>query len=128
MVIPEREGRPENVPLWAWNAGDMYFPQALRDLLDCRYFTFYGADVNGWNLLHFLVGGIIYILGYGFWGANIIHAVWEYFQARIGIIDMKQRKYQLDTLLDTVFFNLGFFSFMFLTKGRKDISRVMNTL
>lgn len=128
MILPEREGRPESMPLWAWQGGDAFFPQPLRDLLDCQYFIFYGAVINGWMLLHLLVGGIVYILGFGFWGANAIHFLWEYFQYKIKITKMSTRESQLDTILDTVFFNLGFFLFMFALRGSKDISRVMKTL
>jgi len=128
MILEEREGRPENIPLWLWHGGDLFFPQIIRELLDCRYFTFYGADVNGWNLMHFLSGGILYIFGFGFWGANIIHALWEYFQAKIKIMDMNLREHQLDTVLDTISFNLGIFTFMFILRGIKDIPRVMKSL
>jgi len=103
--------KPEKTPDFAWEVGSGLLPSSIRRFLDQKFFAIKGADINGWSFLHFLVGGIFYLLNISFIGANIIHAVWEIFQAYFNVTDLSLTSEWYDALFDTVFFNLGYLIF-----------------
>lgn len=100
----ERPGKPINVPLLLWRAGDVFLPEKYRIILDTPFTNVYGADVNGWSVVHFFTG---MILGKTMTqtNASIAHILWEFFQIIIGMSNKKEDL--IDIALDTLFFELG---------------------
>jgi len=103
--------KPKDTPEFIWQLGSGLVPPELRKILDQKFTTIQGADINGWSLLHFVVGGIFYLLGFSILGANIAHALWEIFQAYFNVTDLSMNSEWYDTLFDTLAFNAGYFTF-----------------
>lgn len=102
----ERPGRPARVNPTIWRAGDAFMPEGIRNLLDTPFANLFGADVNGWTLLHFLSGFVI-----GRFAprrsASLIHAAWEIFQIIIGMTDTNKKSEFVDITLDTIAYEMG---------------------
>jgi len=106
--------KPEETSEIAWEIGSGMMPDCLRKVLDKRFITLQGADINGWSIMHLIVGGFFYLFNFGIIGANVFHALWEIFQAYFNITDLSKSSEWYDTLFDTLFFNLGYFLFAFM--------------
>ncbi len=94
-----------------WDINSGLLPSEIRRILDRPFINIKGADINGWTIVHFLVGGIFRLLGFGVISANIAHLLWEIFQVAFGITDLSLSSEWYDTLFDTVAFNVGYLAF-----------------
>jgi len=110
--------RPKETPEIAWQIGSGMVPDSIRKVLDQKFITIKGADINGWSLIHFLIGGLFYFMKISLLWANIAHAGWEVFQAYFNVTDLSLSSEWYDTLFDTLFFNLGYFTCAVLLSGQ----------
>lgn len=110
--------KPKDTPDFIWELGSGLVPPGFRRALDEKYVTIKGADINGWSLMHFVVGGIFYLLNFGIIAANVAHALWEIFQAYFNITDLSLSSEWYDTLFDTLAFNIGYFVFAVVFSSR----------
>lgn len=106
--MDERENRPEEVPSFLWNVGDVFAPKPVRDVLDRSYTQILGADVNGWTGMHALSGVLAKRMGMGMGTAFTVHGMWELWQEAIGMSGM-ERVDAVDKFVDTAAFMGGYF-------------------
>lgn len=113
-----------------YKSGDFFVPQSVKKILDTLLYksSNYSFYVEIWHIVHFITGfllGLIYIyLGYNvktyYLNLFIIHTIWEYWQAYIGMSKPLRLTYHnnlFDILFDTVIFMVGsYIAFTLVTR------------
>ena len=103
-----------------YKSGDFFVPQPVKKVLDTLLYksSNYSFYVEIWHIVHFVTGflfGLIYTyLGYNintyYLNLFIIHTIWEYWQAYIGMSKPLRLTYHnnlIDILFDTFIFMVG---------------------
>lgn len=95
--------------IW-WRLGDGFVPSPLKEWLYKSLIKTDLIDINGWSLIHLMVGFIAsYAFGMGFWTFFVLHAIWEFYQIVIGMSDIYNLPITewIDILFDTLFALVG---------------------
>ena len=113
-----------------YKSGDFFVPQSVKKILDTLLYksSNYSFYVEIWHIVHFVTGflfGLIYMyLGYNthtyYLNLFIIHTIWEYWQAYIGMSKPLRLTYHnnlIDILFDTFIFMVGsYIAFTLVTR------------
>lgn len=97
--------------LWV---SDGLLPGPIAKSLYREFGNIGGAAINGWTGVHFLSGMVLAMTPLDFFGAMLVHTVWEAFQAAIESTKLDTpfidefRAEIVDIVLDTIAFGLGF--------------------